>query len=375
LFFAILGISADRQRKVSMNATPLSAWHYRQIAEHGGDVNWIIDGTSGQLLYLSPAADGLPYDDAALTLMAARLAAALPERRRLLAGGDSTQRRHTEESTLARADGEQVPVEIVSTLVEDEGDHPAVLVGLVRDVSARHAQQLAQKKFASMVSHEFRTPLATIDGAIQRLEMTAEAAGADEPTRKRYRKIQVAVDRILAMLDEYLSPERMASLGRERAPNQVAPLAFLESAAAQARSPQHQVHVVAGKNLPATLRCDPAGLQLALQVLLDNANKYSGPGAAITLSGTAAAEGGVEFMVADAGPGLHADEIPLLFDKFFRGRDAAAQAVSGSGLGLYMARAVVEQHGGTLTADNRPGGGAVFRIWLPFPADSGKNLA
>lgn len=356
-----------------MNFSPLSAWHYRQFADHGNDVNWMIDGASGQLLYLSPAAEGPPYDAAALQLMTARLAAALPERRRLLAGGDASQRRRTEESALAREDGEPVPVEIDSTLVEAEGDNPAVLVGVVRDVSARRAQQLAQKKFASMVSHEFRTPLATIDGAIQRLEMTAEAAGADEATRKRYRKIQVAVDRILAMLDEYLSPERMASLGRERAPNQLVPLALLEGAAAQARSPQHEVRVAADRDLPATLRCDPAGMQLALQVLLDNAGKYSPPGAAITVGCGAAAEGGVAFWVADEGPGLHEDEIPLLFDKFFRGRDAAAQA--GSGLGLYMARAVVDQHGGTLTARNRPEGGALFRIWLPFPADSGKSLA
>lgn len=355
-----------------MNFSPLSAWHYRQIIEHGGDLNWIVDGASGQLLYVSPAAGAAPYADDALQLLFARLAAALPERRRLLAAGDPGARQ-VEESELAREDGEPVPVEIESTLVPADGDNPAVLVGLVRDISARRAQQLAQKKFASMVSHEFRTPLATIDGAIQRLEMTAESAGADEATRKRYRKIQVAVDRILAMLDEYLSPERMATLGRERAPNQVDPVALLEGAAAQARSPQHAITVVAGKDLPASLRCDPAGLQLALQVLLDNANKYSPEGSAIEVFGAAAPEGGVAFIVADAGPGLMEDEIPLLFDKFFRGAAAATQA--GSGLGLYMARAVVEQHGGTLTASNRPGGGAQFRIWLPFPFDSGKSLA
>jgi hypothetical protein len=86
----------------------------------------------------------------------------------------------------------------------------------VRDLSARRERERQQKRFASMLSHEFRTPLSTIDGAVQRLEMTG--AHHDEGTRKRYRKIQAAVDRMLAMLDEYLSPDRMASIGRTRQP-------------------------------------------------------------------------------------------------------------------------------------------------------------
>jgi signal transduction histidine kinase len=100
---------------------------------------------------------------------------------------------------------------------------PVTVVGVVRDLSAARELALQQKKFASMLSHEFRTPLSTIDGAVQRLEMTG--AHHDEGTRKRYRKIQTAVDRMLAMLDEYLSPERMASIGRERQPNEINPAA------------------------------------------------------------------------------------------------------------------------------------------------------
>jgi signal transduction histidine kinase len=292
----------------------------------------------------------------------------------LLAGGDGAQRRQVREFEQPHDDGSLVPLEVVSTVVDAEGGQPAVLVGVLRDMSVRREQQAAQKKFASMVSHEFRTPLSTIDGAIQRLEMTAEAAGADEATRKRYRKIQTSVDRILAMLDEYLSPERLASIGRERQANQADPLALLESAAAQARSSSRSVTVQAC-GLPAMLRCDPNGMQLCLRVLLDNAVKYTPADTAIELAGGVAAEGGVEFLVSDRGPGLRDDELPKLFNKSFRGRDAAAQAVPGSGLGLYMARAVIDQHGGSLSAANRAGGGAVFRIWLPLQLVSGKNLA
>lgn len=227
-----------------------------------------------------------------------------------------------------------------------------------------------QLRLASMLSHEFRTPLTTIDGAIQRLEMTAGAA--DAATRKRYRKIGGAVERLLQLIDEYLSPERMAGLGRARAPDHCAPRALLDEAAARADLAQHPLSVRCG-NLPASLRCDPDGMRMCLQVLLDNAVKYAPAGSPIELVGAAAPEGGVELLVLDRGLGIAADEMPLLFDKSFRGRNAIGQP--GSGLGLYMARSVIEVHGGTLTVRNRGAGGAAFRIWLPFQLDSRKILA
>ena len=227
-----------------------------------------------------------------------------------------------------------------------------------------------QKKFASMLSHEFRTPLSTIDGAVQRLEMTG--AHHDEATRKRYRKIQTAVDRLLAMLDDYLSPERMASIGRARQPNEISPAELLEAAVAQARSRRNPVSLRVD-GLPQWMRCDPAGMRLCIEVLLDNAIKYTEANSPIELLGKMASEGGVEFLVRDHGPGLPEAELARVFDKSFRGGNAAG--IPGSGLGLYMARAVVDVHGGTISARNVSESGTEFRIWLPGAAAAGKSLA
>ncbi len=231
-------------------------------------------------------------------------------------------------------------------------------------------QQQEQQRFIGMLSHEFRTPLATIDGAIQRLEMKPGAA--DAATRKRYRNIQTSVDRLIALLDEYLSPERMDSIGRQRQANTVDPTALLEAAAAKAQSAGHPIRVQV-EDLPPSLRCDPDGMRLALDVLVDNACKYTPSGCAILLIGRSAEGGGIELLVCDHGPGVEDDESAHLFDKFFRGRGVGEQA--GSGLGLYMARSVVEVHGGTLTVCNRPQGGAQFRIWLPYRKSYRKSLA
>ena len=340
---------------------------YKQILDNSSEVHFLLDcqdGRGGRILYLSPAAGRrFGYTLERAQALSDQLVADLPLRLERFAAGERSRLRVRRELEVPHADGHLIPVEIESTLVLNDIGTAIALSGSVRDVSERQEWQQQQKKFASMLSHEFRTPLSTIDGAIQRLEMTG--AHHDEATRKRYTKIQNAVDRLLAMLDEYLSPERMASIGRRRQPNEVSPLALLEHAAEQAQSRRAAVRVVE-QGLPQWIRCDPAGMRLVLDILLDNAIKYTDDSDEITLVGKKATEGGIELSVSDPGAGIPADEIGKLFDRGFRGR--VADGVPGSGLGLYMARAVVEVHGGTLTVENFTESGKKFRIWLPVPA-------
>lgn len=344
---------------------------YRLLLEHSGEISWMADCASLALTWLSPAAEcQFGYTLETAQTPAAGLLAELPARLARYAGGDLSRRRLLRETELRLSDGRALPVEIESTLVLDEAGVPASVVGVVRDLSARRELAAQQKKFASMLSHEFRTPLSTIDGAVQRLEMTG--AHHDEGTRKRYRKIQTAVDRMLAMLDEYLSPDRMASIGRERQPNEINPATLLESAAEQARARRIQVSA-RSEGLPQWMRCDPAGIRLCLEILIDNAIKYTQADSPIELIGKMAIEGGVELLVRDRGAGLPQAELSRVFDKAYRGGNVGA--VAGSGLGLYMARSIADVHGGTVTARNVPESGTEFRIWLPVTNYAGKSLA
>src|SRR5471030_2640248 len=317
---------------------------YRLLLEHSGEVGWIADCASGRLTYLSPAAGRLfGHDLDSAQPLAQALLRDLPARLARYRAGDASRRSVLRESELPQRDGRLIAVEIESTLISDADGTPATLLGVVRDISARREHAAQQKKFASMVSHEFRTPLSTIDGAVQRLEMTG--AGHDEGTRKRYRKIQVAVDRMVALL---------------------------ETAAAQVRARRANI-TVRTAGLPQWLRCDPNGMRLALDILLDNAIKYTPDGSAIELLGNNAQEGGIEFRVRDHGAGIPDEELDQVFDKSYRGRNAGN--VAGSGLGLYMARAVVEVHGGILSVKNVSESGTEFRIWLPWQGAAGKSLA
>jgi PAS domain S-box-containing protein len=355
------------------------AARYRLLLQHSGEVSWMVDCASQRLTWLSPAAErqfGYTLDTA--QDLVSSLLQDLPARLARYASGDQSRRHLLRETELRHADGRSVPVEIESTLVTNDngngGDSSVVsLVGVIRDLSARRELAAQQKKFASMLSHEFRTPLSTIDGAVQRLEMTG--AHHDEGTRKRYRKIQTAVDRMLEMLDEYLSPERMASIGRERQPDEIAPAELLEEVAIKARGRRSPL-TVRTQGLPQWIRCDPAGIRLCLEILIDNAIKYTDANTPIELLGKMAMEGGVELLVRDHGAGVPAAELAQVFGKSFRGSNAAG--VAGSGLGLYLARSIADVHGGTVTVrniENVSESGAEFRIWLPVVASAGKSLA
>lgn len=350
---------------------------FRVIAEISGDIAFSIDCASGELRYVSPAIEqllGYTPEQVAADFGAgaegplAALHAGLPERMRRLRAGDRSRLRLVRETELQGAHGYPVPVEVISSLLCGDDGRPQALVGLLRDLSPRRLREAEQKRFASMLNHEFRTPLSTIDGAIQRLEATSSQS--DEATRARYRKIAVATDRLIGMLDDYLSPERMAGIGSERQPTTVAPRTLLEEGAAQLRAAGRTASIKV-RELPQTLRCDPEGLRLALKVLIDNAIAYSPATSPVVLVGRLAASG-IELAVRDHGPGVPQGEQTRVFEKFYRGSNAAG--MPGSGLGLYMARSIVEVHGGILSLVTPSAGGAEFRIWLPV-AGAAKMLA
>lgn len=371
--------SASIDRTSPAPARPDDMAAFRALAELAGDAAFIVDCRDRSVPYLSAGAGqllGHRAEDFSQQLSApgqdgplAALCAGLDARLQRFADGDHSRLRVVREFEFARPDGSSLPLQVSSTLVLDQAGAAVALAGILRDRSAERAVQAEQQRFARMLNHEFRTPLAVIDGAIQRLEATSGLA--DDATRQRYRKIGGAVDRLIGMLDEYLSPERMAAIGRARAPSGVDPRVLLDEAAAQARAAGRPVSLQA-ERLPATLRGDPQGLRLALKVLVDNALAFSPPGSQVELEGRGVANG-IDILVRDHGAGVPPADASRIFDKTFRGSNATG--LPGSGLGLYMARSVLEVHGGTLELQKLQGTGALFKISLPTGINRGKFLA
>jgi signal transduction histidine kinase len=127
-----------------------------------------------------------------------------------------------------------------------------------------------------------------------------------------------------------------------------------------------ELEVAAGSEL-ALVEADLSLLERVLENLLDNAVRHTPAGGCIALE-VATADQEVAIAVADTGPGIPAEELPHIFDRFYRGRRAAGLAGDGAGLGLAIARRALQLHGGELQCESSPASGTRFRFALPVAA-------
>lgn len=219
-----------------------------------------------------------------------------------------------------------------------------------------------QRQFVATISHELRTPLAVINVVMQNLALL-NARSLEPSARARVAKAQVAITRLTTIVDECLTPERLGVTDGAFSLKNVPLCELLADAAyvVQMYSEDHRVNVEC--DAAVTAWCDAELLRLVLRTLADNAVKYTPAGSIVTLRATAG-EGGTRIEIADDGPGIPAEELPHIFEKYFRGRTAVTHP--GTGLGLPLARHVIAQMGGTVAVISAPERGTVFTITLPW---------
>jgi len=229
-------------------------------------------------------------------------------------------------------------------------------------------RQLDQEKsdFVSTVSHELRTPLTSIMGYLELL-----GAGEGGPlTDDQAALVEVVArnsHRLLTLIEDLLILARIESGALSIHPVDVDAGELVRGIAAelapQAAVRQVTVRLDVADGLPAVLG-DAGQLERVLLNLFTNALKFTPPTGTITVSAHAL-DGLVQVVVADTGIGIPADELPRLFDRFFRASTAHQQAVPGTGLGLAIARRIVEAHGGTIAVESAVGAGTTVTIALP----------
>lgn len=224
-----------------------------------------------------------------------------------------------------------------------------------------HAEELRQNMTAD-IAHELRTPLSVIRGNLE-----AILDGVFEPTNENVASIHkqaILLSRLVDDLQE-LALADAGQLGIEREPTDLAALIQRTISAIAPRAEQDGVSVVSdlAPDLP-TLSVDPQRLSQVLGNLLDNAVQHSPEGATITVRATAVRED-VRVDVVDQGPGLSAEELSLVFERFYRGDRARARATGGAGLGLAIVKQLVEAHGGRVWAESFEGEGTTFSFSLP----------
>ena len=219
-----------------------------------------------------------------------------------------------------------------------------------------------QRRFAADASHELRTPLTSISGHARMLDEWA-LEGDREKARRSVGAIRREAGKMRSLVESLLTLTR----GDEGAPMEVGRYDLgavakeaTESAATAAEGRVSVEFVPTGHDVLATF--DRERIMQVASILLDNAVKYTPDGGSVTVR-VEEEDDGVSFAVSDSGVGISEDQLPLVFERFYRAD--AARAEEGVGLGLSIARQIAEAHGGTIQATSKVGAGSTFVLLLP----------
>jgi two-component system sensor histidine kinase MprB len=246
------------------------------------------------------------------------------------------------------------------------GSFNAMLDALERSVSALDASVHAQRQLVADASHELRTPVTSLRTNVEILQ---QQAGSMDPEEQRGLLADVVeqIEELTLVINDLID---LARGEEQREDSEELRLDLLIEEVVE-RTHRHAPATPLLVELEPTIVTGvPARLERAVGNLIDNAVKYSPPGEPVEI-----ALHGTELTVRDHGPGISGEDLPHIFDRFYRGAEARGRP--GSGLGLAIVRQVAAQQGGTVAAEAAAGGGALMRLRLPFaePTDSGEELA
>ena len=266
------------------------------------------------------------------------------------------------EGDLERDLSPPLPVGVTyAPLLSAEGKLRNVIVS-VRDITHFRTADEIKATFISIVSHELRTPVTLIKGYASTLRR--DDAKWDKPTiSDSLAVIEEEADRLSKMIDDLLDASRLQAggLSLSRADVSLANLSNRIAERFAEQSKKHSIETDFPEKFPIVL-ADETRIEQVVTNLVSNALKYAARGT-IKISGSVRPEQ-VIICVSDEGPGIEARDLPHIFDRFYRSTKAVKQT-KGAGLGLYLARAIVEAHGGRIWADPKPDSGARICFSLP----------
>ena len=237
-------------------------------------------------------------------------------------------------------------------------------VWTLREVTADRELDRMRDSFVATVSHELRTPLTSISGFLEMLQ--DEEHGLGDSGRAYLEVIRRSTDRLHKLVEELLLIAQIEASRIELDPSSL-DLAELASECVDALRPvavESGVSIELVTHHPPPVVGDPRRLAQVVDNLVSNAVKFTPDGGSIIVS-VAGDEKRVRLTVKDTGIGIPADEQGQVFSRFFRSRTATERAISGTGLGLAISRALVQQHGGTITVQSKEGVGTTVTVTLP----------
>ena len=223
-----------------------------------------------------------------------------------------------------------------------------------------------QRQFVSMVSHEFRTPLALIDGQAQRM-LRRSTDHLSERESKALSKIRNAVVRLTDLMDSVLSAARLEDGRIKYEPKPCSIVSIIQDVGmSYAEIHEERCIHLEIDDLPETMVADGKLLRQVFSNFLSNAIKYSPGTKDVWITGKRDGEGAIVVSVRDEGVGIPQSEQKKIFDRFFRA--STSTGIAGTGIGLHLSAHLVELHSGSIELESEEGQGTTFRVRLPLKA-------
>ena len=300
----------------------------------------MVVGPDGAVRFANPAARPLIYADGKVA------ATLIPWLRRASRGGS------------AEHDGLRIGERVYALQAREIPAEGAVLA-VVRDRTDELRREIAEKEFVSNAAHELRNPIAGISGAVEVLT----AGAKDDPEAREHflRRLTEDTERISRLTESLLTLARIESVGEGG--TKVLDVGIAAEEAAQTVTPPDGIDFTVELDPDLAAEGDRVLLRQVLIGLLTNAFKNTTPPGAVTLRARRRGEADILIEVSDTGTGIPDDEIDRIFERFYRGAGSLEQ--EGFGLGLSIAKRMVDVMGGEIGVDSEPGQGSDFWVRLP----------
>lgn len=269
------------------------------------------------------------------------------------------------EGEMQRRDGMLLSIGISYAPLFNAEGKLANIIANIRDITHFRRAQEMQNVFISTVSHELRTPVALIKGYASTLARP-DAQWDMATVKESLAVIEEEADRLSELIDDLLTASKIQAQRHVDLVLSDVALDQLAEASLErfhTQTANHEFALSFSENFPAI----PGDIRLLRQVidnLITNAIKYSPNGGTITIGGRYN-EQSVTMFVRDTGTGIAEADLPYVFDRFFRAENNLTRKTKGTGLGLYLVKAIIEAHGGTIHAKSHPGKGSNFYFTLP----------
>lgn len=240
---------------------------------------------------------------------------------------------------------------------------------VLHDITQQKKLEAVRKDFVANVSHELRTPLSVIKGYIETLVDNHREIPLDD--RERFLKtVQRHTERLNSLLEDLLTLSRLESInpGLRRESTDLASLiaGVIDDYRARPAAEAHRLSVAIDAAV-GELLIDPLKITQVLENLLDNALKYTPRGSRLDISAQRRTTE-VEVCVRDDGPGIPTEDLPHIFERFYRVDKGRSRDKGGTGLGLSIVKHIVQLHGGRVWVESAPGQGSAFHFSLPLRA-------